>query len=384
MIDLTFSTEFDSGFWPGPLAGRDAAAGETWVGQQGLLSILETALGLRFPAEPDALRAAGLVPALRKNRGFWSESAKVDPLGTAGRLLAWRDRLGLHGWQGQGATGLLKALARVTVGVAPGFPDRLAAVRDALAERSAEIGRLTLCEPQDDLPLAWRQVLEALAEQGARLEAGEPAPAEAAGDLKAARIGGFRPRADGSLQLVRPVGPMAAAREVAAWLWGRGDLLDTVIIGGDALLDRELARFGLPALGAAGQPHDQTLLQVLPLVLEMGWSPPDPQRALELLSLPAGPVPRRVAWRLTRALQEWPAVGSERWQEELAQGLGGIEDADYRATVRARLEAVFAAGARQDGYPGAEIISRLELVDAWARGRMGLAGEDEKDRKSVV
>jgi len=377
LINITFSTEFDLGFWPGPLAGRDAAAGETWVGQNGLLTILETALGLRYPAEPDALRAAGLVPALRRQKGFWSASARVDPLGTARRLLSWRDRLALYGWQGQDVTEMLGSLAKVTVDVAPGFPDRLGAVRDALTQRSAEIGRLNLCEPLEGIPLGWSQVLEALAGQGAEIQVNEPTPARATGDLKGARADGFKPRADGSLQLVRPVGTMGAAREVAAWLSARDSLDGVVVIGGDALLDRELARFGLPTLGAAGQVHDQTLLQVAPLVLEMGWSPPDPQRALELLTLPVGPVPRGLAWRLTRALQEWPAVGSERWQEELGQGLNGIEDAGYRATVQARLEAIFRPRARQSRYPGNEIGARLELVDAWARGRMGMAGEDE-------
>ena len=49
------------------------------------------------------------------------------------------------------------------------------------------------------------------------------------------------------------------------------------------------------------------LLQVLPLVLEMGWQPPNPQRALELLTLTVSPVPRMIARHLAEALQNWPA-----------------------------------------------------------------------------
>ena len=38
---VTFSIDFDGGFWPGPLAGREAAFGEAWVGPGGLLGLLE-------------------------------------------------------------------------------------------------------------------------------------------------------------------------------------------------------------------------------------------------------------------------------------------------------------------------------------------------------
>ncbi|KMY68101.1 hypothetical protein AAU61_09900 [Desulfocarbo indianensis] len=374
---VTFSAEFDAGFWPGPLTDLEAVAGETWVGQNGLLSLLETTLGLRYPAEPDALRAAALVPTIQKQNGFWSESAKVDPFGTARKLLTWRDRLCLHGWQGQPVTPLLKSLAQVTKSVLPGFPDRLNDVFQTLSKRRADMARVSLCEPLDELPLAWRQVLKALQAQGTKVEVMEPGAATPSGDLEAARKPGFKPTGDGSLQLLRPAGPLAAAHEVAAWLAARGDLNGTVIIGGDAVLDRELRNFGLPCLGSPSSVYDHTLLQVVPLVLEMGWSPPDPQRALELLTLPQGPVPRGIAFRLTNALQEWPAVGSDVWQKALAEGLEKLPDPESRSRVRKRLELLFSQADQKGRYPVRSIEERLTVLENWARGRAKLGDEEQ-------
>lgn len=368
MISITFSTEFDAGLWPGPLADQEAVAGETWLGQHGLLSLLETALGLRYPAEPDALRAAALVPAIRRQKGFWHKSAKVDPFGTARKLLTWRDRLRLHGWQGQPTTPLLKELARVTNGVTPGFADRLEDVLHALESRRADISQIQLCEPKSDLPQLWNQVLEALARQGAKIDDIEPSAANAAGDLRKARKPGFKPKGDGGLQLMRPAGPLAAAHEVAAWLAARNDMTGTVIIGGDAVLDRALRNFGLPCLGSASFVHDHTLLQVVPLVLEMGWSPPDPQRALELLSLPRSPVPRGIAYRLTSALQEWPAVGSDAWQEALQDGLDELPDAKARSRIAKRLSTLFSQPDKDGRYPASALKDRLSVLGDWAQG----------------
>ena len=55
---------------------------------------------------------------------------------------------------------------------------------------------------------------------------------------------------------------------------------------------------GFHPAGCGGSVDDNVLLQVLPLALACLWSPPDPQRVLELLTLPVGPVRKDVAFRL--------------------------------------------------------------------------------------
>jgi len=78
------------------------------------------------------------------------------------------------------------------------------------------------------------------------------------------------------------------------------------------------------------------MLQVLVLALELVWSPQDPQRALELLSLPASPLPRSLRYRLRSALNEWPAVDSDAWRAALAEGLAELEP-DRRGEIRERM-----------------------------------------------
>ena len=153
---ITLGLDFTGGSWPGPLADRDAVAGEAWVGPGGLLGLLETQLGLSGPPSGAAVRAAALIPALGRVDGFWAASAQDNPFFTARTLLRWRDYLALHGWQGEPTSPRLAKLAEVTEGAFPGFPDRLHAVTRALGDRSADVESLVLVDPEQDLTPGWR------------------------------------------------------------------------------------------------------------------------------------------------------------------------------------------------------------------------------------
>ncbi len=379
LVRIVFDPTFDATPWPGPLASRDATAGEAWAGPRFLLNLLETQLGLGGPIVPAALRSATLVPKMRARDGFWSESAQVDPLGTARTLLDWRDALWMAGWRGeQLRAGRLAALADVTAGAPPGMADRIAAVADTLARRAADVEELVLVEPTDDLAPAWRAVVDRLVAQGTRRTSVVLAPADARGDLARAQRLRFAPVADGTLQLLRAHGPLQAAEEVAAWLAARdAALAQTVVISSDAVLDAAFRRHGLPTTGGTRHARDNALMQILPLTLALGWAPPDPQRALELLTLSDGPVPRGIAWRLARALHEQPAVDSDPWRNGLAAGLTAIESPEDRARLQTRLAALFHAPVQRGGtYPAAEIRRRLDVLEHWVRGRMTTATMD--------
>jgi len=383
MLTITFDPAFDQGFWPGPLDGRKAVTGEMWNGPLGLLDLLETMTGLRGPGLPPVLRAASLVPELRSKEGFWSASAEVDPLGTAAKILEWRDFLKMHGWQGQECSIRLRQLAQVTKDVLPGIPDRLLAVEQSLSSASNALTSLTLLQPIHELPLRWQQVMHGLEQTGTSLAAQELAPAKAQGDLAASRQSQFQPQLDGSLQLLRPQTQLEAAQETAAWLSGLDSLERTVIIGPDSILDEALYRFGLPTTGASQPVYDNALLQILPLVLEMAWKPPDPQRALELLTLPVSPIPKSIALRLVRALQEYPAVGSEKWQELMHEGLQSIENPERRINVQSRLQAIFESSISGSTCPASKILARIDLLRSWAKGR-NEANAEELDWQSLI
>jgi hypothetical protein len=371
-MKIRFDPDFDGGAWPGPLDGRDAAAGEAWLGQLGFLERLELSLGLTGPVPTAGERAARLVPGLRQTGGFWAQSVEVDPLGSARELLRWRDELMLAGWDGRGKEmpARVAALAELAPDLLPGLPDRLWAVHAALASRSADVSALELVEPLGALPRAWQAVIGRLEERDTAVLELSVGPSAAQGDLAAARGPGFRPALDGSLQLLRSDGPWAAAVEVAAWLAARNSS-DVVVVSPTPLLDTELRRFGLPATGARQVGGGSTLLEVLPLVLALGWKPAAPEDAAALLSLPESPVPRGIRNRLRRALSQWPAVGSDAWREAFEAGLAAIEEDDRREGVTARLRGIFDAPVERGGagYPVAEIRKRIALVQSWLRAR---------------
>ena len=381
MIKICFDPDFDGGAWPGPLFGRDAVAGEAWLGELGLLERLETVLGLAGPVPTAGERAATLVPTLRRIKGFWARSAEVDPLGSARELLRWRDELVLAGWRG-GADGVpdrVASMARLGGEVLLGVPDRIWEVSEALARRPGEVEALELLEPLEALPLAWRSVIRGLAHQGTSVSESTLDSAEAAGDLAAARDPGLRPQMDGSLQLLRSDGPWAAAVEVAAWLSSRDSREAVVIVSPTPLLDTELRRFGLPTTGARQVGGGSMMLEVLPLVLALGWKPAAPGDAATLLTLPESQVPRGIQNRLRRALAQWPAVGSEAWGEALQAGLDAIEDASRRERVADRLRGIFEGSVERTGmgYPIDEIRKRTVLVRDWLRGRRATLGDAE-------
>lgn len=81
---------------------RDAL-GESTVGPLGLLSILETQLGLSRLAPSHAERIVqmrGCLKAACKGTRSYEKSFQVDEFGTAAAILAWRDVWHEHGWKG--------------------------------------------------------------------------------------------------------------------------------------------------------------------------------------------------------------------------------------------------------------------------------------------
>ncbi|WYX34215.1 hypothetical protein WJ966_21575 [Achromobacter xylosoxidans] len=95
--------------WQGPHPGT--SLGRATVGRQAFLAMLETWLGLSSLPVSLAERTAAFLLALRQSDGpgrFFHDSLAADEIGTAARLLQWRDEWILGGWTGAaGADGRL-------------------------------------------------------------------------------------------------------------------------------------------------------------------------------------------------------------------------------------------------------------------------------------
>ncbi|MGD9947657.1 MAG: PD-(D/E)XK nuclease family protein [Desulfobulbus sp.] len=371
-MKIIFDSAFDGRSWPiWPYTER-GRVGEIRLGLLGILSYLEGMLGLRGPAVHEVIRISALIPFLkREDNKFWSSSFSADPFGVARNILHLHDFLVLHGWQGQALTPRLADLAGISTHIRPGIAQRLLALCAELADFKAEFPEVVLLEKIDVLPLLWQDLFRALQKQGAVVHC---RPVQNAGDsecdLGNAQKENFAPCGDATLQLVRPDGMLRAAEEVAAWLTSlqeKEGLTDVVIIGGDAVLDNALHRFGLPVTGAEPE-EGSSLLQLLPLVLDMGHNPPDPERVMDLLTLPISPVPKSIGRRLRDALSRWPAVGSDLWNAELEEGLQAIDDAEKRSRVADRLQLLFSQ-ATSLNFTADEIVQRVDMLQTWLRGR---------------
>jgi len=350
----------------------DVALGHTFNSPGALLGILETAYGLNAAPTTPAERVAWLTPRLAQTPGFWTRSFEADAWGTASRLIRDRDALVLAGWAGQSLSPRWDALWQVTCGIAPGMGDRWLAIAHAAGSRTIDLTDITLVDPLHEFPGAIALALNRLAAHDITIHQASSEPAAASGDLASARLDPFRPTGDGSLQLIRPQAAAAAAEDIAAYLAEHGNPATTIIVNPDATLDAALARAGLPTLGApaAAIGARAAALQILPLIVQLLWDPADPQVALDLLSLPATPIPTRLARALARALRQWPAVGSDDWADALANHDYGTDpDAAARRRDRVRTLLTPTEPRTQEAAPIQELIRRVEASAAWVRGR---------------
>lgn len=366
---VVFDPALDGTGWPGVVGERGhATAGEAWLGPQGLLGRLELELGLTARQASPIERAADLSRLLAGVNGYWARSFEVDPIATAHRLLVDRDALATWGWSGERTTERLDSLWRVTEPALAGVPDRLRRVIAILDRRRLAIASIRVVDAISQLSPLWQQVFARLACRGVQIEHVPLPVIEAHGDLGAARHTPFTPTGDGTLQLLRSHGPLAAADEVAGAIAAADDLDGLVIVGADALLDAAFVRHGLPSVGA--DVPTPACAAVVRLCVESAFRPMATADLHALLCLDPGPIPRGVAWALLRALGTFPARDSHLWRDALAAGLALVEDAETRAGLAQRVASLVDPIADREGKISLEqLAERMTVLACWARGR---------------
>lgn len=389
-MDLVFSWFADSGAWPEHPGTGCGVVNKEVVGPLRLLDHVETMLGLGRP-EIAAVRRIAIYGRKIEAAGtvrFWSESFRVDPWSAARELLAWRDELIEAGWRpnvGLARSRLADLAAAEQVGpdLPSGRADRLRAAIDALGQTPhVPLDSLTLVDSRVVLPVGWRTLLHALERCGTRIdELPEPPPAPADCDLRRLAIpSGAEYKTpelarDGSLTLVAADTELVAAEALAAWLAAGAEDNEgvTFVLGKDtALLDHVLAKTGLPRLGLSAQSPHRALLQALPLAFALAWEPPDPNRLLDFLLLPIGPLPRSAANKLAKVVAKFPGVGGEEWTaawEEIEKEHAGEEGDEAKKRARLAGWRQFVEPERHDpgaGIPRAVAKGIADRVAGWA------------------
>jgi ATP-dependent helicase/nuclease subunit B len=362
------------------LSLREGSYFQLYLSTSPPISAYEARLGFVPITAHEATCAACLLGRIGTSGAFWAESAAKDPLATTLRLLRWNEQLRLAGWQGQAVSSRLGQLAELVEGAEPGMPERTARVIEALKVQEVDLDAIELLGiSRSELPVLFRRLLDALEAKGTVITETPIEPATGKGDLAGCLKVGYTPAGTGELRMIRPQGPLAAADLVAAWLASLDDLEGTVVIGGDEILDNALHKFGLPTLGADRAPGSDPLLQILPLVIALGWLPQDPHLALELLSLPESPVPQSIAGGLVRALRQWPAIGSNDWNKALMLGVESIPDPERKKRIVERLGILLKLTASGNEFPASDMDRRVGALETWAKGK-AKAAEAQADR----
>jgi len=408
---VTFGPSLDGPSHPSALGARDACHGEVRVGPLGLLTLLETHLGLGGVEHGQPVRVAQYRARLERaddGTRFYSRSLREDAMGVARTLYRWRESLVHGGWNG-GASAVapprLRDLAAVeatseTLPLAPGPAERLALAIDALGNRRPPFSEMHLVEPADTLPRSWRRVLEVLSGWSVAIHS-LPAPhGTAAGNLgqlqRALHGTALSPATqDSSVVLLTARSDLEASEAIASWL-ARVDG-DAVVVdaAADPVLNDAMRAIGRPSTGICESSRLRPALQVLPLALALQWDPVDPNRVLELLTLPASPIARGAALTLARALVRTPGVGGEAWQAALDHVATRMREAAAADDLRAigREVAVLERTVRDwieperfrldGGMPSNVVAATCGRVAQWLAGRLATGGDDAVLRSAL-
>ena len=327
-MHVTFGLNLDARQGPSPQSSFNTPV----VGRLGFLSLLEMYLGLAKPEVAAAQRVAVYMGHLQRHDNgtrFYSASMKVDSVGTAVKLLSWRDEWLLGGWLGTAQAShpvRLQELAMVETtasGMPPGEATRLLLVEQALkATGYNPITSVSLVDPLEDFPLLWRRVLSCLPDVQA-----SPAVPHGEGALRALQekavlvMSGqgppskMSPIADGSVRLVRTLSFSTAEHWLGAHAVAHpADRLVLAENHGDSL-DTTLVATGGVNCGFENPSQLRPALQALGLALEMCWAPLDVGRLVDFLTHPVGPFSRRARATLAKAVAEQPGIGGAAWVE---------------------------------------------------------------------
>ncbi len=360
--------------------------GALTVGPQGLLDILEGQLGLLAVRPCAAQRAAAYRACLAQcdnGQRFYHASFSADELGVAATLLAWRDDLYLHGWDGRAkavASQRINDLAEVEADacevVPPSIGQRLQQVAEALAVRRACITNVYLSDAWEVYPLAWQRVLQRLP------HAQLPNPSGAApgflGQLQAvlrdsvagAPVSPVPWQDDGSVRVVQ-----AQTRTLAAtWLsrtlpQGRQTLLVATADG--ACLDSHLAGANQARHGLSGSSILRPALQVLPLTMELLWAPLNYPVLLQFLTHPINPVRLFARRQLAAKISSMPGIVGAEWDRllERISAYYGPDAPSVRTSIEHWLEAP--TFSPDTGAPLNEVQVRVQRLQAFFQLRLG-------------
>ncbi|MFY1913443.1 PD-(D/E)XK nuclease family protein [Achromobacter xylosoxidans] len=376
--------------WQGPHPGT--SLGRATVGRQAFLAMLETWLGLSSLPVSLAERTAAFLLALRQSDGpgrFFHDSLAADEIGTAARLLQWRDEWILGGWTGAAGAGWpprLSDMAAVEAAAAgllpPGEGDRLIAVLRRLDERSVPVGEIVLLEDCKLFPSLWRRLLarfpvvdgsamDPAAEPHTQLGCLQRAVSDAVSLDQSFTARPDIDGSDGSIVVLRPHTCETAEQWLAHHYHAGQARMLLVSEQHGASVDDTLRVNGAPACGFDESSALRPALLALPLIFETFWDPLEPARLLDFLMHPIGPFRASARRALGAVFAEHPGIGGTEWvkaRERLLAETPPEFRAELEQHIRCWLESP--RHPRAVGAPIDYAIDRVKLLAQALRGRL--------------
>jgi len=399
-LDIRFGLALD-GAPAQPAVNR---LGYACVGPLGLLSILESELGLTAPHVDRGSRVAqyhSCLKACNNSDRFYFESFETDPLGVSRALLEWRDAWYLAGWSGHFQDQSLSRLqdmaaveAHAPSFLEPGIGERLASVIRALQDQRTQITSIELVDDLEALPWRWQQVLQKFPLH----TKAEGAPSSGTNDLSRLQqallsmiTGNAEPipfdfADDSSVRILGTDSRPLLARYLAALVAENPSQAVIVAEQDSSLLDEAFAASGAPRAGMVEASPLLPALQLLPLTLDLMWDPLDVTTLLEFLTHPMTPIDKKLARELARIVSKSPGIGGAAWKEIVARD-PALEQKQQKPAGFWLMSQRYS---RSAGLPIDKVRERLQaLVDHHGRRLAMLAGSDtnhldQRTRESVA
>lgn len=402
MVRFTVGKDLDRAFAVVP----KTAIGELTCGPLGLLSWLESQLGLKLPDVSFTSRMVRYLECLKRDAigRFFEKSLAQDEFATARTLLQWRDTWYEAGWSGEAfpdnSPVRLKDLAAVEQHavslIAPNTGQRLQRVIDALSSVKLDV-TLVVLDPPDAFAGCWRKLFTALDAEFRPLTPKPAAnPDTDLGLLQHALTATQAPdpkiklKGDGTVLILRDGSAQLSAPWIARFAHAHNTADGSVALLASAhatTVDDALADAGQPRLGFTNTSYWRPVFQVLPLALELCWKPLDPSVLLQFLTHPMAPIRARIRRPLAEVVARQPGIGSAAWFEALEAALDhAVHDdpEDLRQEKRAEFEDgvnFWLNSDRFDAKAGAPIdfvLQRVRRISEWlARAFAAMSDNDE-------
>lgn len=349
--------------------------GVSYVGTLGLLRLLQLRAGLHREVKSPVEREAEYMAAIKGRVAgtMFEKPFNVDEIGVAGKLLQWRDRLLMAGWNGRCNDAAAKKLAALAA-FEEGFDSCGAA--DCWVQVAARYSQGRVLDegvkeiivecPQSEMPCLVQRTLASIAGYGTKVTYAVDCDKAPGLDASKVKVLDFDDLAD-AYEWIAQVESLPA---------------DTVVINRDnVLLNHILLTWNRPQVHSSVSGSNPQLLQLFKLGMSIFSRPLNIANLVSYLQMPINPIPGALRYKLAKLLIDNGGFGDRKIRED------GVErdeweniiesfeflNKDGKPTPQARSAKMqFLAPVRkeyEDGVAKAELQEYLDAMLGWIGGK---------------